>query len=73
MLEVRIFNMEVSKMLVITRGKDESIKIGNDIEVTVLRVGNQIRLGVRAPKEVKILRAELPELPEKPKTVDVYV
>lgn len=56
-------------MLVITRGKDESIKIGDDIEVTVLRVGNQIRLGVRAPKEVKILRAELPE---KPKTVDIY-
>lgn len=57
-------------MLVITRGKNESIKIGDDIEVTVLRVGNQIRLGVRAPKEVKILRSELPE---KPKTVDVYV
>jgi carbon storage regulator CsrA len=39
----------------------EEIKIGDGIVVTVLRIGGkEVRIGVTAPKDVKILRAELP-------------
>ena len=47
-------------MLVLTRKKGESIKIGDDIEITVVAIGNdQIKIGIDAPKNVEILRKEL--------------
>lgn len=47
-------------MLVLTRLKGESLKIGDEITVTVLDVsGNQVRLGMAAPKEVPIHRQEV--------------
>jgi len=47
-------------MLVLTRKLNESIMIGNDIEVTVLAVeGEQIKLGINAPKHVEIHRKEV--------------
>ena len=47
-------------MLVLTRKPDESILLGN-IVVTILRVnGDKVRIGIRAPAEVPIVRAELP-------------
>ena len=47
-------------MLVVSRRSNETIKIGDDIEVTVLEVkGNQVRIGIEAPAEVLILREEL--------------
>ena len=47
-------------MLILTRRSNEAIKIGKDIQVTVLEVkGNQVRLGIEAPDEVVILREEL--------------
>lgn len=47
-------------MLVITRKTDESIVIGDNIEITVLEVGkDRIRIGINAPKEVRILRKEI--------------
>ncbi|MEX1229612.1 MAG: carbon storage regulator CsrA [Planctomycetaceae bacterium] len=47
-------------MLVLTRKPGESIIIGNDIELTVVEIrGNRIRLGIKAPQEVPIYRAEL--------------
>ncbi|MFP4496754.1 MAG: carbon storage regulator CsrA [Vulcanimicrobiota bacterium] len=47
-------------MLVLTRKKNESIIIDNNIEVLVLDVkGDQIRLGINAPKSIKIHRKEL--------------
>ena len=47
-------------MLVLTRRTDETILIGEDIEITVLAVdGSQIRVGIDAPEDVKILRGEL--------------
>ena len=47
-------------MLVLTRKKDQALVIGDDIEITVLDIqGDQIRLGVEAPKNVKIFRKEL--------------
>jgi len=47
-------------MLVLTRKPHESLAIGDNIEITVLSVkGNQVQLGINAPKEVCILRDEL--------------
>ena len=49
-------------MLILTRRVGETIRIGNDVEVTVLSVkGNQVRLGCNAPKDVNIVRTELIE------------
>lgn len=49
-------------MLSLTRRKGERITIGSDIEVTVLSVaGNRVRLGIRAPRQMPIYRAELVE------------
>ena len=46
--------------LVLTRRRDESFMIGDDITVTILQVdGGKVRLGVLAPRDVKILREEL--------------
>jgi carbon storage regulator len=47
-------------MLVLTRKKDQVLVIGDDIEITVLDIQNdQIRLGISAPKSVKVFRKEL--------------
>ena len=47
-------------MLALARQVNESIMIGNDIEITVLEIkGDQIKLGVKAPKSVPIYRKEL--------------
>ena len=49
-------------MLVLTRKLDESITIGNNIKVSVLEVkGNQVKLGIQAPKEIPINRTEIYE------------
>jgi carbon storage regulator len=47
-------------MLILTRNISQKIKIGDDVTVTVLGVkGNQVRLGVNAPKEVAVHREEI--------------
>ncbi len=47
-------------MLVLSRKVGEQLMIGDDVTVTVLSVrGNQVRIGVTAPKEVPVLREEL--------------
>lgn len=47
-------------MLALSRKQDESIMIGSDIEITVLEVkGDQIKIGVKAPKSVPIYRKEI--------------
>jgi carbon storage regulator len=47
-------------MLILTRRVGESLMIGDDVNVTVLGVkGNQVRLGVNAPKEVAVHREEI--------------
>jgi len=47
-------------MLILTRRPGESVKIGDDITVTVLGVrGNQLRLGFTAPQSVAVHREEL--------------
>ena len=47
-------------MLALSRKTGESIILGNNIEITVLEVrGDQIKLGIKAPKSVSIYRKEL--------------
>lgn len=50
-------------MLVLTRKLQEKICIGNDITVTILRVkGQQVRIGIEAPRDVRVIRGELPPI-----------
>ena len=47
-------------MLVLSRQRDETIMIGDDIEITVIEVrGDQVRLGVSAPRDVTVHRKEI--------------
>lgn len=47
-------------MLALSRKVNESIMIGNDIEITILEIkGDQIKIGINAPKSVPIYRKEL--------------
>jgi carbon storage regulator len=47
-------------MLVLSRQKDESIIIGDDVEITIVDVrGDKVRLGITAPKSVSIHRREV--------------
>jgi len=47
-------------MLILARKIDEKIKIGNDITITIISVqGDQVKIGVEAPKNVKVFRQEV--------------
>ncbi|MPM09133.1 Translational regulator CsrA [bioreactor metagenome] len=47
-------------MLVLTRRQNEGILIGSDILITVINIeGDKIRLGIEAPKNVRVIREEL--------------
>lgn len=49
-------------MLVLSRQKDESIIIGDDIKVTIVDVrGDKVRLGITAPKSISVHRKEVYE------------
>jgi carbon storage regulator CsrA len=48
-------------MLVLSRKLNERIHIGDNVTVTILRVkGNAVRIGVEAPRNVRVVRGELP-------------
>jgi carbon storage regulator len=47
-------------MLILSRKIDEKIKIGEDITITLIEVhGDQVKIGVEAPKNVKVFRQEV--------------
>lgn len=48
-----------SGMLVLSRKENESIRIGGIITVKVVKIANKVKLGIEAPKDIRVLRAEL--------------
>lgn len=47
-------------MLILSRKVDEKIKIGEDITITIIDIhGDQVKIGVEAPKSVKVFRQEV--------------
>ncbi len=58
-------------MLILTRRVGETLVIGDDVNITVLGVkGNQVRLGINAPKDVSVHRVEIYERIQKEKEQD---
>ena len=56
-------------MLVLSRQKDESIMIGDDVEITIVDVrGNKVRLGITAPKSIPVHRREVYEAIQREKS-----
>jgi len=59
-------------MLVLSRKKDESIVINNDITIVVVEIrGDKVRLGVEAPREVPVHRREVFEAINRGEAVDL--
>jgi carbon storage regulator len=49
-------------MLILTRRAGETVMVGNDVTITVLGVkGNQVRIGINAPKHIAVHREEIYE------------
>ena len=49
-------------MLVLSRKRDERIIIGKDVVIQILDIrGNQVRIGITAPKEIPVVREEKPQ------------
>ncbi len=49
-------------MLILTRKKDEAIRVGEDIRIVLVQIkGGQVRLGIECPSNVRVLREELYE------------
>lgn len=58
-------------MLVLSRKEGETVVIGDGIRVTVFRIaGNRVTIGIQAPNDVRIVRAELELYPEDEAEVD---
>ena len=56
-------------MLVLSRRKDESIMIGDDVEVTIVDIrGDKVRLGITAPKAIPVHRREVYEAIQREKS-----
>ena len=56
-------------MLVLSRQRDESIMIGDDVEIIIVDVrGDKVRLGITAPKEIPVHRREIYDAIQREKT-----
>lgn len=54
-------------MLVLSRKLNQEIVIGENVKVTVLKIkGNTVRLGIEAPRNVRVVRGELPKHDDQP-------
>ena len=54
-------------MLVLSRKEGQVIRIGDEIELTIVKVhGKSIRVGISAPEQIRVLRGELAEWMEAP-------
>ncbi len=50
----------MGKMLVFSRKKSETVRLGDSIEITIVRVsGSKVLLGIHAPADVNVMRTEL--------------
>lgn len=59
-------------MLILTRRIGEMLNIGDDVQVTVLGIkGNQVRIGIHAPREVPVHRKEIYERIKKEKEAGI--
>lgn len=59
-------------MLVLTRKKSETIQIGDEVTIKVIRTGaTTVKIGIEAPGNVRILRGELCEHPQAVATGDI--
>lgn len=62
----------ILEMLVLSRRKDESIMIGDEVEVVIIEVrGNRVRLGITAPKSVPVHRKEVYEAIRKNENINI--
>ena len=56
-------------MLVLSRQKDESIMIGDNVEITIVDVrGDKVRLGITAPRDISVHRREVYDAIQREKT-----
>lgn len=52
-------------MLVLSRRIEESIRIGADIEIEILKMqGNRVHIGIKAPRSVRVMRSEIEQQAE---------
>jgi carbon storage regulator len=59
-------------MLVLSRKQSQRIRVGSSIVLTIVRVsGDKVRIGIEAPEEMRVIRDELPRLPNAPEVARV--
>jgi carbon storage regulator len=60
-------------MLVLSRKEGEEINLTGNINIKVLTIAGRVKLGITAPPEIKVLRAEVAEIPTPDSRIHVFV